>query len=123
MSYVDQKTKDKINLQPEEQGDYYPESAGELNYVLTHICDNYIGGCEKLNYEKLNAIIGVLECAKQEFYRRVVAPYANYKIRVNGEVYCEEHAPSIESIINPQQLAHLDDPNWFGYDNFHKENK
>jgi hypothetical protein len=39
------------------------------------------------NYKHINEIIGVLECAKQEFYRRVAAPYEDTKIQENGDVY------------------------------------
>lgn len=38
-------------------------------------------------YDSLNAVIGVLECAKQEFYRRAAVPYENQKITENGDVY------------------------------------
>jgi len=49
------------------------------------------GGClAKLYYEKtfttMSQIIGVLESVKQEFYRRVVAPYEEEKIKENGDV-------------------------------------
>jgi len=31
--------------------------------------------------------MGVLECIKQEFYRRAVAPYEDKKKEENGDVY------------------------------------
>jgi len=31
-------------------------------------------------------MIGVLECVKQEFYRRKVAPYEDIKIIENGDI-------------------------------------
>ncbi len=34
-----------------------------------------------------NAVVGALECAKLELYRRMVAPYENGKIAENGDVY------------------------------------
>ncbi len=40
-----------------------------------------------LRYSKINSLIGVLECAKLELYRRVAAPYENDKIDENGDVY------------------------------------
>ena len=36
---------------------------------------------------KLIPLIGVLECAKLELYRRVAAPYEDDKIDENGDVY------------------------------------
>ncbi|HOK39385.1 MAG TPA: hypothetical protein PLC87_12045 [Bacteroidales bacterium] len=48
------------------------------------------GYLAKLYYEKtfttMSQIIGVLESVKQEFYRRVVAPYEEEKIKENGDV-------------------------------------
>lgn len=117
MPYITQEARKRISEE------MFPETAGELNYMITELCDHYVGGIDQISYQRLNEIVGVLECAKQEFYRRVVAPYENYKVRVNGDVYCGENAPPIENITNPKQLAHLDDPHWVGYDNFHKENK
>jgi hypothetical protein len=35
----------------------------------------------------MNNIIGVLECAKQEFYRKVCSPYEDQKSKDNGNVY------------------------------------
>lgn len=58
---------------------------GELNYCITKLCDNFIG--DDICYKNLNAVIGVLECAKNEYYRKVVAPYENLKCDANGEVY------------------------------------
>ena len=39
--------------------------------------------------KNLNAIIGALECAKLELYRRVAAPYEDDKIIENGDVYTQ----------------------------------
>ncbi len=62
-----------------------PGNPGELNYCLTRLCIEYAGSHP--NYERLNAIIGALEACKLEFYRRMVAPYEDGKIRENGDVY------------------------------------
>jgi len=60
--------------------------------VLTHVCLDYLGFCDgeswaSWSYAELNEVIGVLECAKQELYRRVVAPYEDGKAKINGDVY------------------------------------
>jgi len=39
------------------------------------------------SYQTINDIIGALEGAKMEFYRRVVVPYEDKKIKDNGDVY------------------------------------
>jgi len=55
---------------------------GELNYIITRILkESY-----PLRYFNLNRAMGVLECAKLEFYRRVVAPYEDIKIKESGDV-------------------------------------
>ncbi|HLD91378.1 MAG TPA: hypothetical protein VI911_10235 [Patescibacteria group bacterium] len=59
---------------------------GELNYAITKLCISYIEH-HALNYTSLNAIVGALECAKLEFYRRLVGPYEDEKIKFNGDVY------------------------------------
>ena len=63
-----------------------PADAGELNYLITRICDIYVQVKGK-NYANLNEVIGVIECVKQEYYRRVAAPYEDGKIAQNGDVY------------------------------------
>jgi len=57
---------------------------GDLNYIITKICLSYIN---EPSYKNYNEVIGVLECVKQELYRRKVAPYEDKKRDENGEVY------------------------------------
>lgn len=63
-----------------------PNNVGEVNYVITTAVDEYIADYG-LSYERINAMIGVLECAKLELYRRIAAPYENGKIADHGDVY------------------------------------
>lgn len=60
--------------------------AGELNYELTLKCIKYMD-IHGTNYQVLNDIVGALECAKLEIYRRIAAPYEDKKIAENGDVY------------------------------------
>ena len=60
---------------------------GELNYAITRIADDYLVRKGKLRYAHLNEVIGALECAKLEFYRRLAAPYEDQKIASEGDVY------------------------------------
>ena len=62
------------------------ENAGDLNYLVTNICQQYISD-HTLNYNTLNEIVGALECCKIEFYRRAIAPYEGVKIAENSDVY------------------------------------
>jgi hypothetical protein len=67
MPYIKQERRDEID-----DGDF-PTNAGELNYVLSMYCKSYFdinGG----RYQQINDIVGALEGAKMEFYRRVAAP-------------------------------------------------
>lgn len=72
----------------------YPQSAGELNYLLTVELNEYLFA-HGLSYQTINDILGALEGAKLEFYRRVAVPYEKRKIGENGDVYLEDMAPSI----------------------------
>ena len=42
---------------------------------------------ESLSYAEINRIIGALECAKLEIYRRLAVPYEDEKIILNGDVF------------------------------------
>jgi hypothetical protein len=64
----------------------YPASAGELNFAITSLLKEYIER-ETLSYQVINDIVGALEGAKAEFYRRVAVPYENAKMAENGDVY------------------------------------
>jgi hypothetical protein len=84
MPYIDPK-KRRILVHTSAES-YWPATVGELNYYVTCAVDSYIAE-NGLNYSTLNAVIGVLECAKLELYRRVVAPYEDQKMKDNGDVY------------------------------------
>lgn len=65
-------------------------SVGEMNFIISSIINNYIQGKEDsnmFNYNVCNNLIGVLECAKLELYRKVVAEYEEVKINQNGPLY------------------------------------
>jgi len=59
------------------------QRAGELNYIITNLLLLTEG---KGKYADFNELIGVLESAKLEFYRRRIAPYEDKKIKTNGDV-------------------------------------
>lgn len=62
-----------------------PSNAGELNYVFTVLAANYIAR-QGENYQNYNDIIGALEGAKLELYRRHVSVYEDQKVKENGDV-------------------------------------
>jgi hypothetical protein len=55
---------------------------GELNYIVTKMLKEVY----PLRYFHINKAIGVLECIKLEYYRRVAAPYEDSKIKESGDV-------------------------------------
>jgi hypothetical protein len=61
-------------------------SAGELNYAITCLVRGYLRQ-NGLRYQQINDVVGALEGAKLEFYRRVVVPYEDRKMLANGDVY------------------------------------
>lgn len=61
-------------------------SAGELNYIVSSILGEHLR-VVGTRYEKINELIGVLECAKLELYRRIAAPYEDQKLHDHGDVY------------------------------------
>ena len=76
-----------------------PENVGELNYKITKEIMKYLSllnfrkaiESKKLivqnNYADYNEVIGVLECVKQELYRRLITSYEDKKKEENGDVY------------------------------------
>lgn len=61
----------------------YP-NAGTLNYALHQMINLYFEQNNR-NYQTINDVIGVLECAKMELYRRMGAEYEQIKILQNGD--------------------------------------
>jgi len=58
-------------------------SEGDLNYIITRILLSTNPSC----YADYNKLIGVLESAKLEFYRRAISKYEDVKMKNNGDVY------------------------------------
>ena len=65
-----------------------PCDAGELNFAITKLITSYLQ-FKGTRYATFNDIIGALEGAKLELYRRVVGPYETQKAIENGDVYGE----------------------------------
>lgn len=99
MPYVDRSTRIKIlerlNLSPHGRGSVCPTPAdvkvptlltpGDLNFAITALCHQYV--LDRMqNYKTMNEVIGVLECAKLEMYRTMLAPYENQKREESGPI-------------------------------------
>lgn len=61
-------------------------TSGELNWKISNAISAYLD-TRGLSYNTINDIIGALEGAKLEFYRRVAVPYEEEKLTQNGDVY------------------------------------
>jgi hypothetical protein len=85
MPYIIQEDRDRLDnsinalvekIKPEHR-------AGELNYIITRLLLALKGDGK---YKDYNELVGMLECCKQEFYRRQVGPYEDVKVGENGDV-------------------------------------
>ena len=69
MPYISQQMRFEID-----SGKYDVPGPGALNFKITTLCDDYLSE-NGINYSNINEVIGVLECAKLELYRRIASPY------------------------------------------------
>ena len=87
MPYI--KSKDRVKFQKniDELTNLFIESdiqAGEVNYVLSKIIWNLFN--RKKKYDTACKLCGVLSNVKDEFYRRQVIPYEDFKIHEEGDI-------------------------------------
>lgn len=78
---------------------------GCINYIITALITR---AYEKTSYREINDIIGALECAKLEFYRRQAAPYENQKCYENSDVYNTNSQPTIRHFNPDGTLERVD---------------
>jgi len=67
----------KLLSVPEEDRD------GHINYCVTWLLKQLY---YPPKYKRYNRAMGVLDCIAREYYRRVVAPYEDEKIKENSDV-------------------------------------
>jgi hypothetical protein len=88
MPYITQGARERVM-----DGTFHPmmtesiTTTGELNFAITALIDEYIASSGGVRYAVVNDVVGALECAKLELYRRVAAPYEDRKLAENGDVY------------------------------------
>ena len=73
-------------LKPKQRSRSSLEKASDLNYRIHELIEIFLTSKAEIGYEEYNSVIGVLECTKQEFYRRAVATYEDEKIVENGDI-------------------------------------
>ncbi|MEE9312413.1 MAG: hypothetical protein V3V10_08385 [Planctomycetota bacterium] len=87
MPYIKQEQREQLDTYIDSLLDALPDEqfAGNFNYIITRLADGLLQ--RQKNYARINEIIGALECAKLELYRRVAGPYEDTKITENGDAY------------------------------------
>ena len=81
MPYIAQHARDALDF-------HFPQkrlNAGQLNFLISKLMVEQLG--KEVHYARINELIGALECAKLELYRRVAVPYEDAKIKENGDVF------------------------------------
>lgn len=91
MPYIKQADRNALEADGTERGGRRADNAGELNYVFTLYALDYIER-KGASYQHINDVIGALEGAKLEFYRRFAAHYEDAKIVENGDLPLYEEA-------------------------------
>lgn len=80
-----------------------PLDAGELNFVLTMVVLDYLDK-HPISYQALNDVSGALTECRVEFERRVVRPYEDVKLTLNGDVYAHfittRLAPTLQAAVD-----------------------
>ena len=66
--------------------EFHSIKAGELNYLLTKIVCSWFRMGNR-SYDRIQSVVGLLECMKQEFYRRVATSYEESKKELHGDVF------------------------------------
>lgn len=61
--------------------------AGLINYAVTRLLLKMLEDDPRLRYHHIALVTGIVENVKQEFYRRLAAPYEDRKAAENGDVY------------------------------------
>jgi hypothetical protein len=72
-------------------------TAGDMNHVFSVLLLKTNPVC----YDDYNRLIGILECAKLEFYHRAVRVYEDRKIAENGDIY---RRYPVGSIVAPKRM-------------------
>lgn len=91
MPYINQEKRNALNpaieqvldaLRQLESDDPSNNTEGNLNYLITTLLVRVYAQ----SYRDINDAVGMLECCKMEFYRKLAAPYEDQKEFENGPV-------------------------------------
>jgi len=84
MPYIDREDRPDIDVLVD-QLDKLMETSGDCNYAITRLLHTYLKK-KTLRYHNINEVVGILECAKLEFYAMIAQPYEQQKAAINGSV-------------------------------------
>ena len=62
------------------------QSTGDLTYCIYKLMKMLLEKHGKSSFVNMATLLSEVECAKLEFYRRIMAPYEDEKIKENGDV-------------------------------------
>lgn len=78
MPYITKEQRAELATRP-------PQTAGELNYLITQLCIEFVKN-KKHDYHTMNQVMGALSSSQAEFYRRAMVPYEGKKAIENGDL-------------------------------------
>lgn len=86
MPYIEQERRDKFEKVINEllSANINDLSSGDINYIISSLIWKLFEN--NRSYSAINQIVGIIECVKLEFYRRLAAPYEDEKIVKNGDI-------------------------------------
>jgi hypothetical protein len=84
MPYILQSDRKRLNTLISKLSDKI-QTEGDLNYVITSLLHKEVDNAGEC-YATYNKLMGVMDCASREFYRKKVAPYEEKKILDNGDI-------------------------------------
>jgi len=90
MPYIKQEEREKLDslINPLIDELFKNRNPGNLNYIISRLSWSLFE--TDVSYKSGNEIVGVLECAKLEFYRRLLSVYEDQKRKENGDLYDTE---------------------------------
>lgn len=86
MPYISQERRISLEVSVGNQPTDPPHSAGELCYLFSQQIQRYLD-FHPNRFDTFAEIMGALVLTGLEFYRRIVVPYENKKLKENGDVY------------------------------------
>lgn len=85
MPYISQEDRKDFEYFRQVVKEVEPTTAGEVQYMIAIITAEFMKNSD-YRYQDMNNVMGALNGANLEFYRRYVAPYEDECIAKNGDV-------------------------------------